>query len=133
VLELLFEFLFEVFGEALLQLTLQALAEAGLHIVRRPASAGAAEKNTWTLVIGYALLGLLIGGLSLLIFPHSLVHTKLARVAVVVVSALTTGASMAAIGAWRRSHGQQAIPLDRFAYGCLLGFSSASVRFLWAQ
>jgi hypothetical protein len=66
VLELILGF----FGELLLQLVLEMLAELGLRSVResfRP------QPNPVLALIGYLLLGLIAGGLSLLLAPHFLI------------------------------------------------------------
>lgn len=62
------------FGELLLQLVLEVVAELGLRSVResfRP------QPNPLLALIGYLLLGLVTGGLSLLLAPRFLVAPDL--------------------------------------------------------
>ncbi len=129
MLEFLFEVLFEIFGEVFGQVIFQALAEAGLHFFRRP-GAKTEETGWWKLVIGYTLLGVVIGVISLFVFPHALMHGRVARIGYLVLAPIATGLSMSVIGALRQRRGQDTIPLDRFAYGWLLGFATALVRYL---
>jgi hypothetical protein len=126
--EFLFELIFEIFGEALLQATFAALTEAGLHFGRRP-DAQPRQTSTVLLVLGYALLGAIAGGLSLLVFSSPFMHNHAARLANLLLSPIAGGLAMALLGAWRRRRGQQTIQLDRFAYGFLFTLAMALVRF----
>jgi hypothetical protein len=126
--------LLELCGEGVLQLTFSALSEAGLHVVRNPEKAKSAGKpSAWLLVLGYALLGALAGGLSLLIFHNSFIHHPAARLANLVLSPVAGGLGMALLGAWRRRRGQDTIELDRFAYGFLFALAMSMVRFFFAR
>jgi hypothetical protein len=127
-----FELLMELFGEAILQLVFEALAEAGLHFIRSPGRE-AVERSAWKLTIGYALFGLIAGGASLLVFPHSFLHHRNGRIANLVLTPLVSGIAMVLIGAWRLRRGQQLLGLDRFAYGYLFALAMASVRFSFAD
>jgi len=64
------EFLFEIFGEFIFQVLLQALTEAGLHAWANPLRNPA---NPYLAALGYGVFGAMAGGLTLLIFPHNLV------------------------------------------------------------
>lgn len=130
-MEFLFELLFEFFGEIIVQVVFEALASAGLHIVRDP-DAPPRTTNPWLLIIGYALLGAVAGGLSLLVFSHSLVHSPTARLINLVLAPAAGGLAMAAVGAWRKRRGKVGIELDRFTYGYVFAFAMALVRFHWA-
>jgi hypothetical protein len=130
-MEFLFELLFEFFGEIILQLVFEALASAGLHIVRDPEAPPRTTKP-WLLIMGYALLGAVAGALSLLVFSHSLIHSHTARLVNLVLAPVAVGLAMAAIGAWRKRHGKTEIALDRFTYGYVFAFAMALVRLHWA-
>ena len=125
-MEILFELLFEIFGEILIQIAFQALAEVGLHFFRRP---DASPKKPWMLGIGYAVLGAIVGGISLWLHPTSLIHSSLGRIANLVLGPIAAGLAMAIIGAWRQRQGQQLLGLDRFAYGYIFAMAAALVRF----
>lgn len=129
-MEFIFEVLLELFGEVLLQVVLQALAEAGLHAVRKPGAR--AEPSPWLLVVGYVLLGGVVGGLSLLVLPHSLLHGSTARLVGLLLTPVASGLAMSLIGAWRQRRGQQTLAMDRFAYGYLCALVVALIRSHWA-
>ena len=120
VLELVGEFLLQVIGEALVELGLHSMAEP----FRRP-------PNPWFAAAGYTLIGVLLGGLSLLVVPHNLVPES-ARVVNLVVTPIAVGVAMALLGAWRARRGQAVLRIDRFAYGYLFALSMALVRFFFA-
>jgi hypothetical protein len=130
-MEFLFELLFELFGEVLLQIAVEVLAEAGLHLVRRPGSAPATQGH-WKRALGYALFGLLAGGLSLTVFPNSFMHSRLGRAAGLVLVPVASGLAMAIVGALRQRRGQQLLGLDHFAYGYVFALAMAAVRYYWA-
>jgi uncharacterized membrane-anchored protein len=130
-MEFLFELLFEFFGEIMVQVVFEALASAGLHIVRDP-DAPPRTTNPWLLIFGYALLGAVAGGLSLLVFSHALVDAPTARLVNLVVAPVAGGLAMAVIGAWRQRRDMAGIALDRFTYGYVFAFAMALVRFHWA-
>lgn len=125
-MEIIFEFIFSSAGEFLIQVLLEVLAELGMHRMRDTFSR---PPNPWLAAIGYALLGAVAGGVSLLVFPTLFVHTRGLQLANVILTPLAAGLFMMAIGAWRRRHEQETIRLDKFAYGYLFALSMALVRF----
>ncbi len=131
-MELLLELLFEVFGEAILQVVFELLAEVGVHVTRGEVR-HQESRSAWRLVLGYPLLGALVGGLSLLVFPNSFAHIYPARVVGFVVAPLIAAMSVVALGAFRARRGQQLVSLDRFIYGYLFALGLAVVRFVWAH
>jgi hypothetical protein len=131
-MEVLIELLLEVLGESLLQLVLQALAEAGLHVVRRPHRDDEPARPALR-TLGYALGGALIGGLSLLALPDLMVPRPGARIANLVFSPVLAGMAMVALGHWRSPHGHPPALLNRFVYGYVFAFSLALVRLLAAS
>jgi hypothetical protein len=131
-MEFLFELLFEFFGEVILQVFFQALAEAGLHFVRSP-DAPEREPNPWRLSLGYATLGGVVGGISLLVYPESMIHVVWLRNVNLLLGPVAGGLGMALIGAWRKRHGQTTIALDRFTYGFVFSFGTTAVRYLWSS
>ena len=130
-MEFIVEVLLELFGEVLLQVVMQALAEAGLHALRKPGDHP--KPPVFLLVLGYGLLGLVVGGLSLLVMPDSFLHTRVTRVLGLVLTPVASGLAMALLGAWRLRRGQQPVAIDRFAYGYLFALVVSLVRFTWAH
>jgi hypothetical protein len=119
------EFIFEVFGEFLLQLALQVLLELGFEIASAPFRRAA--HPGWA-AAGYALLGLLAGGFSLLIVPVSLVHGHW-RLVNLVLAPVLAGAVMSALGGWRAAWRADRSRLERFGFGYLFALALALVRF----
>jgi hypothetical protein len=122
------ELIFELLGEFVLQVIGEALVEIGFHSLAAPFRR---PPNPWLAGIGYALLGAILGGISLLAFPDNLVPGAW-RVANLVATPIAVGAVMALMGAWRARRGQQVLRIDRFAYGYLFALSIALVRFWFA-
>jgi len=124
VLELIVGF----FGELLLQLVLEVLAELGLRSVResfRP------QPNPLLALIGYLLLGLVTGGLSLLLAPRFLVAPDL-RLPNLAYAPVLAGLAMTALGAWRARRRDELVRIDRFLYGYCFALAIAAVRFRFA-
>lgn len=130
-MEVLFELLFEIFGEALIQIVFEALAEVGIHLARGRVD-HAQSRSKWRLMLGYSLLGLLAGGLSLLVFSHSLAHSPAARLATLLLAPMAAAATTVALGRWRARRGQEGVGIDRLAYAYLFALGFAAVRYRFA-
>lgn len=122
------EFLFEIAGEFILQIVLEALVELGFHTIAEPFRK---TPNPWLATLGYVLLGSVLGGLSLLVFPLHLVGGGL-RVANLVITPIAAGLLMCLMGVWRARRDQPVLRIDRFAYGYVFALSLALVRFWFA-
>ena len=121
ILEFLGEFLLQVIGEALLEFGFHALAEPFRN-----------APTPWIAALGYACIGALLGGLSLLLFPANLVAPPW-RMLNLLLTPLAVGGTMALLGAWRARRGQAVLRIDRFAYGYLFALALALVRFHYAN
>jgi hypothetical protein len=124
--------LIELALEILFEVGLTALTESGARAVRKPraASAGRRATSPWLLVLIYGALGVVVGGLSLLVFSNPFMHNPMASLANLVLSPIAGGLAMALLGAWRKKRGQQTIQMDTFAYGFVFAFVLALVRFI---
>ena len=122
----------EVLLEVLIQGGAGALGEVLARVLKKP-SADFQSVHPWWAAAGYAVFGAVMGFVSLLIFPTLMIQSPLLRMASVVASSLLTGASMAALGAWRRKKGQAIMRMDTFAYGVYFGFAMALVRYFWGH
>ncbi|QNM98820.1 hypothetical protein [Chitinimonas koreensis] len=120
--ELLLEFVVQIIGELLFELGLRSLADPD----RKPA-------NPWLAALGYAIVGALLGGASLALFPHSMLAGTPWRWVNLIATPVAAGLCMAALGAWRARRGQQVLRIDRFAFGYLFALSFALTRFCWAS
>jgi hypothetical protein len=124
------ELLLQVVGEFLLQIFVEALVELGFHSLvepfRRP-------PNPWLAGMRYAIFGAILGGLSLLVFPAHLTPPGIARIANLLLTPVAVGGCMVAFGAWRARRGESLLRIDRFSYGYVFALSLALVRFQFAQ
>ena len=128
-MEFVFEVLFQFFGEILLQLIVQVLAELGLHSLGNTFQR---RKHPIWSMIGFTLWGAIAGGLSLLVFPHSAIANPGFRYLNLFIAPLVAGGVMALIGQTRLRRGQILVRMDRFGYAFTFAFWMAFVRFLWA-
>jgi hypothetical protein len=124
-MEFIFELLFEIFGELLLQLAFELLAEWGWR--------GLGERfhrppHPLVAAIGYAVFGAVAGGLSLWWFPNLFIASHAGRIANLIVTPVLAGSAMAALGAWRRRRDRPTVLLDRFAYAFIFALAMALVR-----
>lgn len=131
-MEALFELLIEIFGELFLQIVFEALAQAGMHVVRNP-DKPLKDHNRWLLAAGYCLYGGIAGGLSLLVSPQGLLHHPMLRVAYLLIAPVAIGGLLAAIARWRSQRGRELLDFDRFGNGWLFAFTFAFIRFMFAH
>jgi hypothetical protein len=134
-MEILFELLWvvvEFFGELLLQLALEVLAEAGVRVFRAPFK-DRKPVSAWLAVLGYIALGAAAGGVSLWLFPNLFIQSQAGRIASLLLMPVASGAAMAALGAWRQRRAQGLVGLDRFAYGFLFALTMSGLRFVYAR
>lgn len=123
------EIVLEVLGEFLIQVVGEVLLELGLHSLAEPFRKA---PNPWLAAFGYALFGGVVGGLSLLAFPHNLVPGPW-RLVNLIVTPLAVGSLMSAMGAWRARRGEPVLRIDKFAYGYLFALMLALMRFFLAS
>ena len=126
----MFEFLFEIVLEVLLQLFFEVLVELGLHSIAEPFRK---PPNPWLAAMGYGILGVAAGGISLWPFPTYLVAGETLRILNLVLTPVAVGLLMCLMGAWRAHRGQQVLRIDRFAYGYLFALALALIRFAFAD
>ncbi len=122
LLELLFEFVIQIIGEALLEIGLRSFAEP----FRKPPDA-------WLAALGYTLFGTIFGLISLWLFPHHMVVSTDWRLVNLFVTPVMAGGCMSLLGAWRAKRGQAVLRIDSFSYGFLFAICFALVRFQWAN
>jgi hypothetical protein len=123
VLQFLFEFLIQIIGEVASEFGSQSLKEV---FRKRPI------QNPLLAAMGYFCLGALIGGISLLVVNHALIHHPTLRIVNLFLSPLLAGLVMMAIGSRRQKKGQAVVRLDRFGYAFIFAFGMALIRFLFA-
>jgi hypothetical protein len=133
--ELLFailEMLFEIFLEAAFEFAAEFI---GALILRGVASVFDTSefKNPVLGFIGYFFLGTVSGVLSLLFFPHPLVHRSRVPGLSVIVSPVLAGLGMSILGSSVRKRNRKTIQIESFGYGFAFAFGMALVRFIFAK
>jgi hypothetical protein len=124
VLEAVFEAIFEYVGTALWDLLSRALSVVFGNVeIQDPALA----------VVGYALCGLMVGGLSLLLFPHHLMQSSRFHGVSLLISPAIAGLMMARTGAFLRNRDKRVTQLESFGYGSVFAFGIALVRLIFAR
>lgn len=124
ILELLLEALFDYLIAGFVDLILRSTGEMfEKSTARNPALAA----------IGCWIVGLISGGLSLLLFPHRLLHPTRMHGASLLISPIITGLMMAATGAILRRRDKKSTQIESFGYGFFLAFGVALVRFFFAM
>jgi hypothetical protein len=82
---------------------------------------------------GYVVLGGVVGGLSLLLFPHPLVHPSRFPGLSVVISPILAGLGMSLVGSALRKRNKKATQIESFGYGFAFAFGMALIRFFFTR
>ena len=90
-------------------------------------------KNPWLAYIGYVFLGGVAGGMSLLIFPHPLVHPSRIPGLSVVISPVLAGLGMSILGSTLRKRNKKTMQIESFGYGFAFALGMALVRFFFVK
>ena len=117
-MEELFQAIFEFVFQAVLEIVVDALWEKSSRRTRLALE----------IVICVALGGLL-GVVSSIVAPKSLVHALPLRIAYLVLAPILLGGVMSFIGRSRSRRGKRTGPLEKFGLGWLFAYSFALVRF----
>jgi len=125
ILELIAEVAFEAFVE----IVLVGLASLLFRAIGKFFKA-VSDVNPVATTFALGLLGALVGFLSVVIYPHPLVHPSRYHGVSVVASPLITGFVMSQLGRLLRNRGKNATPIESFGYGFAFAFAMALVRFL---
>ena len=133
------ELLFDLLG-MLLELFLEAAFEFAVEFVGALILRGVATvfetsefKEPWLACIGYVFLGGVTGGLSLVFFPHRLVHPSRLPGLSVIISPILAGLGMSLVGTTLRKRNKRTLQIESFSYGFAFAFGLALVRFVFAK
>jgi hypothetical protein len=129
LLELL-ELLVGLFFEAVFEFALEFLT---LLLLRGIAAVFDTSefKNPLLACFGYIFLGAVVGGISLLFFPHPLVHPSRVPGVSVIISPVLAGLGMSFIGSMQRKRNKKVMRMESFGYGFAFAFGMALVRFMF--
>jgi len=129
-MELLFQIIFEFFLEFIVQIIGEVFLEVAVQKLA-PVPREHKALNATLAVIMYFGLGVIIGWLSILIFPHSFIRSSRLHGISLIITPLLAGLTMSGMGWVRERQGKPVISLDTFAYGFIFAFGMALVRFLF--
>jgi hypothetical protein len=120
VLWIIFELVGDIVFEALLEMALGGLKGAFDRENRDPAIA----------TVGYAVLGAVIGGLSILCLPHPILRASPIPGVSIVLGPLAAGLAMEWWGRYRTRRGYDPTNLATWYGGAALAFTMSLVRYL---
>ena len=115
--------LLELFGEALLELVLAALQKA----------LGRENRNPLVATLGYLVLGGIMGGLSLWMWPQRFLQPGPVPGLSLLISPIAGALAMEAWGRFRQRHDHATTNLATFYGGGAFALGMALVRFIWAR
>lgn len=125
-------FILELLLEALLEFGLSALV-AGVYRSVRHFWVSARRRNPIAAAALLVIVGLALGLLSVLIFPHPLLHPSKLHGISLLISPLLAGLAMAAVGRGVRRRGRTPVRIESFSYGFAFAFAVALIRFLMVR
>lgn len=125
VLEIIFQF----FVDFLLEIVAEIMAELAIRKFSNERLTHSV--NAVGAVILYLGVGIIIGWLSIIFFPHSFVRGSKLHGISLVITPLLAGLAMSGIGWLRQRQGQQIIRIDTFGYAFVFAFGIALIRFLF--
>jgi hypothetical protein len=132
MIELLLEMLLELVGEFLLELFMTVVLDLVLRAIVKVFETFRFA-NPVLASASYVLLGALAGGLSLLVFPHPLVHPSRLHGINLLVSPTATGLAMSLIGSMLSHQDKKVTRIESFGYGFAFAFGIALIRYLFAS
>jgi hypothetical protein len=125
IAEILFEAVFEIAAEGLASLLTRAISKLFITI-----SKTISDVHPVATTFALGMFGLLVGFLSVVGYPHPLVHPSRWHGVSVILSPLITGFVMSQLGRILRNHGRRVMPIESFSYGFVFAFAMALARFL---
>ena len=131
-MEFVFELVLQFLSEFLLEAFFETIFGSALRRRKRRPSIAAGRFSKPLTIVAYAFWGGLAGGISLFIFPHSLIANPNCRLLNLAITPFLVGGLMAMIGRMRRNSGQVLIHLDYFGYAFSFAVAMSVVRYVWA-
>ena len=126
-MEFFFELIFEVFAEILLSIVGETISHLLLWCGFRNEPLIETKKKSLSFTRGI-LLGVLLGGLSLLIIPRPMIEDRAIQVVNLFLSPLLIGMWTMSLGTVDEKRGKTPSTQDTFFYGAIFGFAFALTR-----
>ena len=124
---------FEIAGEFFFQLIVQGIVEVIVRPVGYALGGVYQGKPTWYASLGYAIMGFVVGGLSILIHPQSLMPSQKVSIVGLIVVPIILGGLFSIWGLILRKHGKRALELDTFFGSWAFAVSFGAARMLFAR
>ena len=121
-MQILLEFLFEILGQFILELLVELL---GVGITK---TCGGRTYHSWIAIVAYAVIGALLGIISLNYFPAPFLHSPLMRLLNLLLTPLAIAAAMETLGRWQLRRGKTRTRLAIFGYAWIFAFALAAAR-----
>jgi hypothetical protein len=128
VLSAVAELIFEVFCQVIVEAVAALIARSFRNLFEKSNAI-----NPVLAAVGYLILGLMVGAVSLYLFPHSLVRPSRFRGISLIISPVITGLVMSQVGVAVRRKGGQPVRIESFGYGFTLALGLAAVRFMFLK
>jgi hypothetical protein len=125
--------------ELLFDVLLQVIFEEGVATVSRTGRlfrlapfirATLSRANPPLKILKFTILGVVLGLLSLLIFPRPLVHPSRLHGVSLLISPVISGLIMSFVGRVVRRRGKAPVQIESFTYGFTFALAMALIRFL---
>lgn len=121
--------LFEILIESLDEIAISAIVDGGYRLLRH--FRVTVNRASAPVAAGILIsVGLLLGLLSAIAFPHPLVHPSEHHGVSLLISPFITGTVMAAIGRRIRRRGNVPVRIESFSYGFAFAFAFSLIRIL---
>lgn len=129
-MSLIVEILFELVFEFVLEFVVEILVESGLYSAELRSKSR--TPSPVTVAVGYAVIGGVLGALTVLLLPGYLIGDEVLRAGWRLLSPIALGLSLCLVS-WfikRRDLGEGFFRLDKFIQGVVFGVSYSVVRYL---
>lgn len=128
-MEFVFELVWSIVGELVIQIVAQLSIELGFHSVGE-ILVEKKDRNPYIAFIGYIVLGVIIGGISLGLYPELLIDSPKLALANLILTPILLGLLMAIIGFVLNKKGKRRLRLESFSYGYVFAFSIGLIRYV---
>jgi hypothetical protein len=122
----------EVVGEFLLECFVALVSDLLLRLGRGIFQTFQVENPIVAFAV-YVFWGMVMGGFSLLVFPHRMMHRSGIPGISLIVSPVLVGMLMSLTGSILRKREKRVIRIESFAYGFAFALGMTLVRFWWAK
>ena len=89
---------------------------------------GGRTYHSWIAIVAYAVIGALLGIISLYYFPAPFLHSSLMRWLNLLLTPLAIAAAMETVGRWQLRRGKTRTRLAIFGYAWIFAFALAAAR-----